>query len=85
VSAAILTSEKGFERRARLLPWGIEVQVWRLVETVTFPPAAGALSLASLLAESSPLGAGPVEEDEDGETLENFIDGVSGDGKPDGK
>jgi hypothetical protein len=81
MTAALLTSQSGFERRARLLPWGIEVQVWRLVETVIFPPAAGSLSLASLLADSSPCGEPSAEESDDEKTLENVLD----DGQTHGK
>ena len=81
MTAAFLTSQPGLERRARLLPWGIEVQVWRLVETVTFPPTAGSLSLASLLADASPLGVPAAEEGDDERTLENVLE----DGQTDGK
>ena len=79
MSTAVLLAADGVERRARLLPWGIEIQVWRLVETVTCPAAAGALSLGSLLSNDSPLGVGPrIEGDE--ETLENLVEDGPGEG-----
>jgi len=37
------------ERRARVLPWGIEVEVWRLVETRIYPDTIAHLSLRELL------------------------------------
>ncbi len=54
--AAALTSssEVGWERRARRLPWGIEIQIWRLVETKTYPDSAENLTLSALLTESEP-------------------------------
>jgi hypothetical protein len=38
-----------YERRARVLPWGIEVEVWRLVETRTYPDTVANVSLRELL------------------------------------
>jgi hypothetical protein len=74
-AALTSTSDAGWERRARRLPWGIEIQVWRLVETQTFPVSAGNLTLSTLLTDSEPTGTIPVgrgrSEDED-VTLENL-------------
>jgi hypothetical protein len=53
VEAALTSSsDVGWERRARRLPWGIEIQIWRLVETKTYPDSAGNLMLSALLTES---------------------------------
>jgi len=73
VSAAVVSRNDGFERRARVLPWGIEVQVWRLVETLTLPPTAATLPINSLFPEPS---AGPIPAStiEDEKTLENPVD-----------
>jgi hypothetical protein len=73
MSAAIVTRDDGLERRARLLPWGIEVQVWRLVETLTFPSTAAGLPLDSLF-PLEPSGAIPCHRSDDEETLETVLD-----------
>jgi hypothetical protein len=47
-SATVAALGDRLERRARLRPWGVEIEVWRLVETVTVPDTAGSLSISSL-------------------------------------
>jgi len=72
MNAAVVSRNDGFERRARVLPWGIEVQVWRLVETLTLPPTAATLPINSLFPEPS-VGAIPASTIEDEKTLENPV------------
>ena len=77
--AVTTSSEAGWERRARRLPWGIEIQIWRLVETKILPETAGNLPLSTLLSEGKDGdAAGTIPEsrpatDED-PTLENLIE-----------
>lgn len=74
MSAAVIDSSDGYERRARLRPWGIEVQVWRLVETLTLPSTAAKLSLAALLSGEKPPEAIPGNYDDDEPTLEDLVE-----------
>jgi hypothetical protein len=83
-TAAVVTSNARFERRARLVPWGIQVEVWRLVETRTFPAEAGGLPLAALLAEDGEQGAVPFAPSPEEDTLENLIDEPTSDRDLDG-
>ena len=71
---AVVTCNDGFERRARVMPWGIEVQVWRLVDTVTIPGTAATLPLNALFPDSDMGGAVPSAQNDDEKTLENLID-----------
>jgi len=81
MNAAVVSRNDGFERRARVLPWGIEVQVWRLVETLTLPPTAATLPINSLFPEPSP-GVIPASTIEDEKTLENpVVDDAALDGE----
>jgi hypothetical protein len=74
VIGAVVTRNDGFERRAREMPWGIEVQVWRLVETITIPASAATLPLNSLFPDPE-VGAIPAPRTDDDRTLENVVDG----------
>lgn len=71
---AVVTRNDGFERRARVMPWGIEVQVWRLVETITIPASAATLPINSLFPDPD-VGAIPSPRTDDDKTLENVVDG----------
>lgn len=73
VAGVTAGQEDGWERRARVLPWGIEIQVWRLVETRILPDSAGNLPLATLLFGSED-GTGAVAgaAPDDDPTLENL-------------
>lgn len=46
--SAVVSRNDGFERRARVLPWGIEIEVWRLVETISLPTTAATLPITAL-------------------------------------
>ena len=72
MNGAVVSRNDGFERRARVLPWGIEIQVWRLVETLTLPTTAGALPIAALFPEPVD-GAIPSARIDDEKTLENVV------------
>ncbi len=72
MNAAVVSRDDGFERRARVLPWGIEVQVWRLVETLTLPSTAATLPINSLFPEPG-AGAIPSSTIDDERTLENPV------------
>jgi hypothetical protein len=56
-------------------PWGIEVQVWRLVDTITLPGTAATLPLNALFPDPDIGGAMPSAHRDDEKTLENLIDG----------
>jgi hypothetical protein len=58
------------ERRARRLPWGIEVQTWRLVETRTLPTESARLPLSLLFDEDAERGAVPCAPNDLADTLE---------------
>jgi hypothetical protein len=75
VTGAVVTRNDGFERRARVTPWGIEVQVWRLVDTITLPGTAATLPLNALFPDPDIGGAIPSAHRDDEKTLENLIDG----------
>jgi hypothetical protein len=73
-SAITYASDADTERRARRLPWGIEIQTWRLVETQTYPNSVENLTLSTLLkdAEQGATPDAPSSGDDD-VTLENPI------------
>ena len=75
MTGAVVTRNDGFERRARVTPWGIEVQVWRLVDTITIPGTAATLPLNALFPDADTGGAIPSARNDDEKTLENLIDG----------
>ena len=75
MTGAVVTRNDGFERRARVMPWGIEVQVWRLVDTITLPGTAATLPLNALFPDPDIGGAIPAAHNGDEKTLENLIDG----------
>ena len=75
MTGAVVTRNDGFERRARVTPWGIEVQVWRLVDTITLPGTAATLPLNALFPDPDIGGAIPAAHSDDEKTLENLIDG----------
>lgn len=72
MNAAVVSRDDGFERRARVLPWGIQVEVWRLVETLTLPTTAATLPINSLFSEPE-TGAVPTRTIDDEKTLENPV------------
>lgn len=47
--SVLVAAEAAEERRLRRVPWGVEVQIWRLVETQTYPDTAANLSLNEFL------------------------------------
>jgi hypothetical protein len=55
------------------MPWGIEIQLWRLVETRTYPHEAQRLPLSSIFADGESPGAIPNPRGEDENTLESPI------------
>jgi hypothetical protein len=57
-SVLVAATGAGLERRLRRVPWGIEVQIWRLVETQTYPESAANLSLCEVLGQESTVAAG---------------------------
>lgn len=80
MTAAIVARSDAFERRARVLPWGIEIQVWRLVETLTLPPTAATLPITTLFPEPA-TGSIPTVRNEDEKTLENLVDDLTEEGE----
>jgi hypothetical protein len=84
MTPAAVAGSDGLERRTRVVPWGIEVQTWRLIETRTFPREAAKLPLATLFAWGDPPGSVPAAQSEDEKTLENLVDEptVEIDGEP---
>ena len=75
MTGAVVTRNDGCERRARVMPWGIEVQIWRLVDTITLPGTAATLPLNALFPDPDIGGAIPSAHTDDEKTLENLIDG----------
>ena len=73
MSVAVVIRNDDFERRARVLPWGIEVQVWRLVETLTLPGTAATLPINALFPQPDN-GAVPTVRNDDEKTLENPVE-----------
>lgn len=70
---ATVRVKDGFERRVYRRPWGVEIQLWKLAETITIPETAAAMSLSSLLAESpDQAGTGPLGSDDDDKTFDNL-------------
>lgn len=74
MTGAVVTRNDGLERRARVTPWGIEVQIWRLVDTLTIPGTAATLPLDALFPDPD-IGAIPSPRTDDDKTLENLFDG----------
>ena len=73
MSAAGITppsAPKKVERRWSRLPWGIEIQTWRLVETRTLPAESASLPLSALLDDDPDLGAVPCAHNDQADTLE---------------
>jgi hypothetical protein len=73
MSAAVVSRDDGVERRARVLPWGIQVEVWRLVETLTLPTTAASLPIRTLFPDDAS-GALPSAAVDDEKTLENVVE-----------
>lgn len=73
MNAAVVTRDDGFERRARVTPWGIRVEVWRLVETLTLPTTAASLPIRTLFPDDA-AGAVPASAVDDEKTIENIVD-----------
>ena len=73
MNGAIVSRDDGFERRARVLPWGIQIEVWRLVETLTLPTTAASLPIRTLFPDAAG-GALPSACVDDEKTLENVVD-----------
>ena len=72
MNAAVVSRDDGFERRARVLPWGIQVEVWRLVETLTLPSTAATLPINSLFSDAE-AGSLPARTNDEEKTLENTV------------
>lgn len=70
---AVVTRNDGFERRARVTPLGIEIQLWRLVDTITIPAGAASLPINALFPDPD-TGAIPAPRTDDDKTLENLFD-----------
>ncbi len=68
---------KRLERRWSRLPWGIEIQTWRLVQTRTLPAESASLPLAAIFPDDdeAELGAIPADVNEDADTLESSPEG----------
>jgi hypothetical protein len=65
------------ERRAKRYPWGIEIQIWRLVETQTYPASAENLPVSTLFNEPHDPGAVPeprASNPDDDVTLEQVVE-----------
>jgi hypothetical protein len=81
VSAAAVPSPtappRKLERRWSRLPWGIEIQTWRLVHTRTLPAESASLPLAAIFAddEEAELGAIPMDANDQADTLESSPEG----------
>jgi hypothetical protein len=73
MNAAVVSRNDGFERRARVLPWGIQVEVWRLVETLNLPTTAASLPIHTLFPDEA-AGALPSTHVDEDKTLENVVD-----------
>jgi hypothetical protein len=63
-------ARKTIERRARSLPWGIQVEIWEHVDTRTYPKDAARLPISCLFDEDDDSGALPAAEADDEDTLE---------------
>lgn len=72
MNAAVVSRNDGFERRARVLPWGVQIEVWRLVETLMLPTTAASLPIRTLFPDD-PAGAVPASVVDDDKTLENVV------------
>lgn len=70
---AVVSRNDGFERRARVMPWGIEIEVWRRVDTITIPGSAATLPINALFPDPD-AGAIPTHRTDDDKTLENLVD-----------
>jgi len=47
---AVIKPSENVERLIRRVPWGLEIQIWQLTNTITIPEsAAGAIGVSSLL------------------------------------
>jgi hypothetical protein len=64
------SAPKKVERRWSRLPWGIEIQTWRLVETRTLPAESVSLPLSVLFDDDAELGAVPCAHNDQADTLE---------------
>jgi len=65
------SAPRKLERRWSRLPWGIEIQTWRLVETRTLPAEAEGLPLSALFDDDPDLGAVPSAHNDQADTLES--------------
>jgi hypothetical protein len=65
------SARERFERRARRQPWGIEIELWRLVDTRTYPNEAERLPLSYIFAEDTRSNAHPASPRHDEDTLDN--------------
>ena len=73
MSAAGITppsTPKKVERRWSRLPWGIEIQTWRLVETRMLPAESASLPLSALFDDDPDVGAVPCAANDQADTLE---------------
>ena len=70
------------ERRARRLPWGIEVQTWRLVETRTLPTESARLPLSLLFEDDADRGAVPCAPNDQADTLESPTEEITQENVP---
>ena len=73
MTAAVVIRNDDFERRARVLPWGIEVQVWRLVETLTLP-GTPQLFRSTRSSRNQTTARVPTVRNDDEKTLENPVE-----------
>lgn len=64
---------KNVDRRVRRLPWGIEVQTWRLVDTRTLPNESSRLPISALFDGDDELGSVPASQNDAADTLETPI------------
>lgn len=69
----VVGKSQDVERRAHVYPWGIQIEVWRKVNTLTYPNTARSLPLDLFLSDPRVVQeASPVDDDP---TLETAASG----------
>jgi len=77
---AVVQPSDNLERRTRRVPWGLEIEIWQLTNTITIPESAvGAMAASLLLAplpnEPTPRVPPPFDDDT---TIDTPVDDPDG-------